>query len=162
MKSEMKKSNAYLFGFMALCTLAAAKLACAVTVIWNAVAYLANAKMESAWTTALIALLIDFALGLLMALLARVLKLWRRRTYVAVLCSPLLLLGVIVLSFVMLGMGTEAKGLMAMELVCWGLMFGYLILPDIFIALEFIRLRHGWPGETRPKTAYERIMSMKK
>jgi len=109
-------------------------------------------------------LLADF--GLLMALLLVniPLRLFRRLSWIIMLCSPVLLFGVLLLSVVILAYeGTSTETLISA--VCWVLMAVYLLLPDLFIAHDVIKeakVGFSLPDPVREPTLSERIRSAKK
>ena len=109
-------------------------------------------------------LLADF--GLLMALLLVniPLRLFRRLSWIIMLCSPVLLFGVLLLSVVILAYeGTSTETLISA--VCWALMAVYLLLPDLFIARGVIKeakVGFSLPDPVCEPTLSERIRSAKK
>lgn len=161
----MQRSKGYWVMFAAFWLFAAVKLAMLITVIVCLINYLTGATAaEDVYVLTIKALLVDFVSMLIMWGLNKGLHFYKKVTTLLSLLSPVLLLAVLVLSVVVVGMDPASSEAAAVNTICWGLMVGYLVLPDAFIARDLIGLRHGLPGQNddAPKTLSQRIRGAKR
>ncbi len=163
---EMKKSNAYIFGFVVFCLMALVKLVALGFAVYGIAAYLASAEATEAVSSKVIAALIaDFLARIIMWAINKGIRIYKRPTPLISLLAPVLLLAVLILSVVMVGYDPESGGAAALNAVCWILMGVYLLLPDLFITRDMVALRHGFPAveeQTGKPTLSERIRKAKK
>lgn len=161
----MKKSQLYIFGFVIFCLLALTKVvALGISVAGIVTYFFGETAIDAVSSRMILALLVDFVALLLMWALNKGLRLYKKATSLVSLLSPILLLAVLVLSVMMVSPEYLAH-LKLFNAICWVLMVAYLILPDIFIALDLIALRHGFPTdgtEDAPLTLSQRIRNAKK
>lgn len=165
----MKHSKWYRFGFVVFCLLAAAKLTALAVVIYEIIAHLCGMLAGDAVSSAIIiALLVDFVALIAMWAINKGLHIYRKGTSVCSLIVPVLLLGVLVFSVMMVGYDPADQSAQVLSAVCWCLMTLYLLIPDVLIGLDLAALRHGFPMEdshtesVKKPTLSERIRSAKK
>lgn len=138
----MKKTKWFRFCFVMFCLLAATKLAALGVIIGQVIVHLiGEAAMDDVSSTTIWALLVDFVALLGMWGVQKGLHLYRKRTSVCTLLTPVLLLVVLGMSIIMVGFDAADPTAQLLNGICWGLMALYLLIPDALILCDVLTVR---------------------
>lgn len=106
--------------------------------------------------------MLDFVAVLLLLLINKKTKTFSKATSIVLLCSPILLLAVMVLSVVAVA-HVDTPQAVVIDIASWILMYGYLFANDIMIALDLKNLGKNQENKSKHEpTLHERIKKAKK
>lgn len=155
-------SRGYMTCFVFMCIFSAIKLAALVFVaVEFALLLSGGSPQEDVISRSLFAFLADFVSLIAVWLFNRKVKLLPRAASIALLCSPLLWVGVLAVSF----LADPYAASSIADIIGFCLIGAALLLPDTLLALGFLGLRSGLPEEYIEESAptlSERIRAAKK